>query len=78
MVKFFLKRLLQAFVVMLVISVIAFSVRSALGDPVRQLAGMNVTWAQRQAIRTKLGLDKPILFQYSHFLRNALFLVEKT
>ena len=72
MVKFFLKRLLQAFVVMLVISVIAFSVRSALGDPVRQLAGMNVTWAQRQAIRTKLGLDKPILFQYSHFLRNAL------
>lgn len=37
------------------------------GDPARELVGENATEAQYQAARADLGLDKPLLSQYSDY-----------
>lgn len=39
------------------------------GDPARQLVGENATEEQYQAARSDLGLDKPLLKQYSDYWR---------
>jgi ABC-type dipeptide/oligopeptide/nickel transport system permease component len=39
------------------------------GDPARQLVGENATEAQYQAARADLGLDKPLLKQYTDYWR---------
>ena len=44
---FFARRLLQAALVMLAILIIAFAVRSALGDPLREIMGEAVPEAER-------------------------------
>jgi ABC-type dipeptide/oligopeptide/nickel transport system permease component len=37
------------------------------GDPVRQLVGDNASEEQYQAVKTELGLDKPLLTQYTDY-----------
>jgi ABC-type dipeptide/oligopeptide/nickel transport system permease component len=37
------------------------------GDPVRQLVGENATEEQYQAVKTELGLDRPLLTQYTDY-----------
>ncbi|WP_299437556.1 ABC transporter permease [uncultured Rhodospira sp.] len=71
-VAFFVKRLLQAVLVMFVISVIGFSIQDNLGDPLRELVGQSVSEAERQALRDKLGLNDPFLVQYWRFLGDAV------
>src|SRR5215467_14983143 len=39
------------------------------GDPARQLVGENATEAQYRAVRSELGLDKPLLTQYADYWR---------
>src|SRR5262249_27144930 len=39
------------------------------GDPARNLAGENASEQQVQAVRAELGLDKPLLTQYSDYWR---------
>jgi peptide/nickel transport system permease protein len=39
------------------------------GDPARQLIGENATEQQYQAVRAQLGLDKPLLTQYTDYWR---------
>jgi ABC-type dipeptide/oligopeptide/nickel transport system permease component len=41
------------------------------GDPARQLVGENATEAQYQAARADLGLDKPLLNQYTDYWRGV-------
>ena len=72
MLKFLAKRILQAFFVMLTISIIAFAIQSALGDPVRALSGMQTSAQEREALRTQLGLKDPFIVQYLRFVTNAL------
>ncbi len=69
---FGLRRLAQAVVVMFVISLIGFSIRDNLGDPLRELVGQSVSEAERQALRDRMGLNDPFLIQYGRFLANAL------
>src|SRR5260370_20259780 len=39
------------------------------GDPARALAGENASEAQYRAVRSELGLDKPLLTQYFDYWR---------
>ncbi|MCE0493707.1 ABC transporter permease [Vibrio salinus] len=72
MFTFLVKRLMQALVVMFVISIVAFSIQDNLGDPLRELVGQSVSDAERQALRDELGLNDPFLTKYTRFVTNAL------
>ena len=72
MLNFLFKRTLQATLVMLVISIIAFAVQNKLGDPVSQMIAMSASVEEKDALREQLGLNDPFLVQYTRFLKNAL------
>jgi peptide/nickel transport system permease protein len=72
MLQFLLKRALQAFVVMFIISVFCFLVQDNLGDPTRELAAQSMSDAERANLRTSLGLNDPLFTQYLRFAGKAL------
>ncbi|MEM7188328.1 MAG: ABC transporter permease [Pseudomonadota bacterium] len=72
MLAFILKRLGQSLLVMAVVSAISFSLFNFVGDPVNNMVGQDATREQRLEIREALGLDDPILTQYTRFMGNAL------
>lgn len=72
MFAFIVRRIIQAIIVMLVISFIGFAVQYSIGDPVRDMVGINVSVAEREALREKLGLNDPFWEQYQRFVWNAL------
>ena len=72
MLAFIIRRFLQALIVMLIISCLGFAIKQHVGDPVRELTGVSVSAAERDALREKLGLNDPFLIQYGRFLKNAL------
>lgn len=57
---------------MLVIAVIAFLVKHALGDPVREMVGESVPSAERLRLTRELGLDRPWPVQLTDFLRRLI------
>lgn len=72
MLLFLMRRLVQGLIVMVVISIISFSIQDNLGDPLRELVGMSVSEAEREALRDEMGLNDPFLTQYARFMNNAL------
>ncbi len=72
MFAFIIRRVTQAFFVMLVISVIGFAIKQNVGDPVREITGISVSAAEREALRDKLGLNDPLIVQWGRFLNQAL------
>ncbi len=72
MLAFILRRLAQAFLVMLSVAFIAFMLFQYVGDPVASMLGQDATAEQREALRKDLGLDKPFVVQFAHFAGNAL------
>ncbi len=72
MIAFMIRRLLQALIVMFVISLLSFSIQDNLGDPLRELVGQSVSEEERQELRDELGLNDPFLTQYLRFAGNAL------
>jgi len=72
MFAFIIRRISQAIFVMLIISLVGFSIKSKIGDPVRDLVGERVTPQERAKIRQKLGLNDPFLMQYVKFVDDAL------
>ncbi len=72
MFAFAVRRIIQAILVMLVISFIGFAVQYSIGDPVRDMVGIRVSAADREALRDKLGLNDPFMVQYKRFVWNAL------
>jgi peptide/nickel transport system permease protein len=68
---FVARRLAQALLVMLAILVIAFAVRTALGDPLREIMGQAVPEAERVELRHELGLDAPWPVQFARYLGGA-------
>jgi len=57
---------------MLIISLIGFTIKNKIGDPVRDMVGERVTPAEREELRDKLGLNDPFLIQYARFIKNAV------
>lgn len=68
---FLAKRAGQALLVMVAIALIAFAVRQALGDPLREIMGEAVPEAERAALRHELGLDAPWPTQLARYLGRA-------
>jgi peptide/nickel transport system permease protein len=71
MLAFILRRLIQAVIVMVVVALIAFMLFQYVGDPVVFLLGQDATPAQITQLRSDLGLDRPFIVQFWHFLVNA-------
>ncbi|TDL78249.1 ABC transporter permease [Palleronia sediminis] len=72
MKRYFLRKTMMLPLVLLGVSFIIFlSVRMLPGDPARLMAGPEATQAAVDNMRTRLGLDQPLLFQYARFLANA-------
>jgi peptide/nickel transport system permease protein len=57
---------------MLIISFLGFALKQNVGDPVREITGISVSVAEREAIRNKLGLNDPFFTQYFRFLKGAV------
>jgi peptide/nickel transport system permease protein len=72
MLAFIIRRLLQALLVMAVMSGLVFVGLYVVGDPVSMMASPDATDLDRDAIRHNFGLDKPLLQQYGIFLAHAL------
>ena len=69
---FILKRLAQSLLVMAIVSAVSFSLFNFVGDPVNNMVGQDATREQRVEIRQQLGLDDPVLTQYTRFVGNIL------
>lgn len=55
------------------VSLGAFAFNHAIpGDPARLLAGPDASAAEVEAVRVRLGLDRPLPLQYLYFVKNAL------
>ncbi len=72
LLAFLIRRLFQAIIVMLVISIIGFSIQSNLGDPLRELVGQSVSEAEREVLRDQMGLNDPFFTQFARFIGNAV------
>ncbi len=70
MLSFVLRRLLQSLFVMLAVSLIAFSLFRFIGDPVAQMVGQETSLQDQENIRERLGLNDPIITQYTRFVGN--------
>jgi len=68
---FVIRRILQSLIVVLAMSVIVFFAVHVVGDPVYILISDDMTQQEIEAFVRKLGLDRPVLEQYWHFLSNA-------
>jgi len=72
LLAFILRRFLQGILVMLVVGFIAFSLFNFVGDPVSLMLPPEATQADREQMRTALGLDQPFYKQFVTFLGNAV------
>ncbi len=70
--RYVLKRLLQAFLVLLGVSFATFIVSHLTGDPVALMAPENASREEKEQLRQFLGLDKPIAEQYLTFITQAV------
>jgi peptide/nickel transport system permease protein len=67
-----LRRLGGMLVVMFFVATIVFAISHVIpGDPAAVMLGPSATAADVAALRTRLGLDAPLLLQYMHFLVDA-------
>jgi|TARA_B100001996_G_scaffold131150_1_gene99704 peptide/nickel transport system permease protein len=71
MTNYFLKRLLQSVLVMLIVAFVSFSLFNFVGDPVHNMVGQEASAEKREEIREKLGLNDPIYTQFFRFVSNA-------
>ncbi len=71
MFAFIIRRIIQAIIALLIISMIGFAIKYSFGDPVRELVGVSVSVEEREAIREQLGLNDPIVAQWWRFMKNA-------
>ena len=71
MFAFIVRRLLQSVAVMLTVALLAFVMFQYVGDPVTIMLGQDATDLDRARLRQELGLNKPVVVQFYHFVVNA-------
>ena len=71
MFNYFLKRLLQSILVMLIVGFVSFSLFNFVGDPVHNMVGQEASEETREEIREKLGLNDPVYTQFFKFVSNV-------
>ncbi|MBS7699318.1 MULTISPECIES: ABC transporter permease [unclassified Chelatococcus] len=73
MVGYILNRFVGMIVVMFIVATVVFViVRVTPGDPAAVMLGPDATAADIAALRTQLGLDRPLLIQYLSFLEQVV------
>ena len=72
MLNYFLKRLFQASLVMLIVAFVSFSLFNFVGDPVNNMVGQEASDERREEIRDKLGINDPISVQFYNFVENII------
>lgn len=72
MLMFFLHRLKQSIILMLLMSLIAFGSMYVASDPVAVLIPDDATEQDRIDLTIALGLDQPLYIQYGRFMANIL------
>jgi peptide/nickel transport system permease protein len=72
MLHFLSTRLWNGLLVMIGVSFISFLMFNYIGDPVNNLLGETATGAQKDAMRTALGLDQPLVLRFLSYMRLAL------
>lgn len=75
MLNFIIKRLLTSILVIIGVTIVIFSlVHMAPGDPVQMMAGLDAKEEDIEALRAKMGMDKPLIVQYFNFVKGLLHL----
>lgn len=72
MLRFLLRRLLQAALALLAVSAIVFLLSRVTGNPVDTLLPIDATPADRAELSESLGLNQPLLVQYGTFVSGAI------
>ncbi len=73
MYKYVIKRLILLIPIMLAVSFIVFYIVDlAPGDVVDIIAGLDVSESDKQTMRIELGLNKPLLIRYFHYMFGLL------
>jgi ABC-type dipeptide/oligopeptide/nickel transport system permease component len=70
MSTYIFRRLIQGFFTFLGVSALVFVMGHLTGDPIRLMVPETATREQREEVRRRLGLDRPVLVQYGVFLGN--------
>jgi peptide/nickel transport system permease protein len=69
---FIIRRLMQAVLVLIVMSLLVFVGVYQIGDPIEILIAPDANQIEREEARARLGLDKPMWEQYGLFVLNAM------
>jgi ABC-type dipeptide/oligopeptide/nickel transport system permease component len=73
MTSYVVRRLIfSVFVLWGALTVVFLAVRAVPGDPAQMMLGANATAADVDALREKLGLDRPLVVQYGAYLAQTL------
>ena len=68
MQRYILVRFVQAILCIIGLTMIVFMLIRISGDPVSMMLPLEATPAEYEAMRTRLGLDRPIYIQYANFI----------
>jgi len=70
---YLLKRFLILLVTLLLVSAVIFAVLMVIpSDPAQIILGIHATPETLQALRQKLGLDRPVIIQYVSYIKNVI------
>lgn len=72
MLAFFIRRAVEAVLVLLVVALIAFALFRFVGDPINQMVGLETSAEDRAQLRHALGLDDAVLMQFARFVWHAM------
>lgn len=72
MLAYSIQRAIQALMVMVVVSLVSFMLFNFVGDPVDNMVGQEASYADRVAMRDKLGLNDPFVVQFGRFMGHAV------
>ena len=70
--RFVVRRLLQAPLSLLLVSVVVFVILNVTGDPVTLYLGTEATPQRVAELRAQLGLDRSLFVQYLRFLAGVV------
>src|SRR5207302_8171756 len=71
MLRFLLRRLVLAALVVITVLTVSFALTHVAGDLATAIAGPNATAADVEAVRKAYGLDRPVLVQFAEWATRA-------
>lgn len=71
MTTYLIKRTLILIATLLLVSVVIFAILMVIpGDPAQIILGIQATPETLQSLRSQMGLDRPVIIQYLHYMKN--------